>query len=66
MPELVATTSHDFQAERSRLLALLEEFGTRDLAACAFEHAGLGPMSGKDSSRLQAKHLDHHLRQFGA
>jgi hypothetical protein len=24
-----------------------------------------GKMSGREVSRLHAKHLDHHLRQFG-
>ena len=28
-------------------------------------HHGLGPMTGTDWSRLQGKHLDYHLQQFG-
>ena len=30
------------------------------------EHAAFGSMSGRDWSRLMAKHFDHHLRQFSA
>ena len=27
--------------------------------------AGMGDLNGRQWSQLQAKHLDHHLRQFG-
>ena len=33
-------------------------------AACC-EHALIGKVSGEDWGRLQHKHVDHHLRQFG-
>jgi hypothetical protein len=28
--------------------------------------AVFGPLTGREWSRLQAVHLDHHLKQFGA
>ena len=65
-PGFVAQTRHDFAAERARCLTLIDEIAKRDLAAAWPVNRDFGRMSGKDWSRLQAKHLDHHLRQFGA
>jgi hypothetical protein len=63
-PEFKPNGKYDFEAERARTLALIAEFAARDLNA-AWESSGvLGDMSGNDWSRLMAKHLDHHLRQF--
>ena len=64
-PEFLAAASHDFERERSRMLALLDEFGGVPLDAQWGPSALLGPMTGHEWSRLQAKHVDHHLRQFG-
>lgn len=46
-------------------LRLLDEFGSRSIDAAWPDSAFLGPMKGHDWSRLQAKHVDHHLKQFG-
>jgi hypothetical protein len=35
-------------------------------AAAGYPHALLGPLSGEEWGVLQHKHLDHHVRQFGA
>ena len=64
-PEFLAAASHDFERERARMLALLDEFGGVPLDAQWGPSALLGPMTGHEWSRLQAKHVDHHLRQFG-
>lgn len=61
----IATAHHDFEAERTRCRALLAELAERPLSTLDGEHPAFGRMSGRDQSRLQAKHLDHHLRQFG-
>jgi hypothetical protein len=66
MPELVAKASHDFDAERARCLSLIDEMAGRELSGTWANHPLLGPMNGADMSRLQAKHIDHHLKQFGA
>jgi hypothetical protein len=63
---LRATSRHDFEAERSRCLRLLDEMGRRDLAATWPAHPAFGAVDGTFHSRLQAKHVEHHLRQFGA
>jgi hypothetical protein len=65
-PGFVTGERHDFQAERARTLRLLDEFTSRSLDATNWgESPAFGKMSGREWSRLQAKHLDHHLRQFG-
>lgn len=66
MPELIARERYDFDAERARCLALVDEVGRAPIDAPWPVHPAFGPMSGRAWSRLQAKHLDHHLTQFGA
>jgi hypothetical protein len=61
-----ATKRYDLEAERARLLRLIDEFTARPIEGPWPLHAVLGRMSGEQYSRLQARHLDHHLSQFGA
>lgn len=65
MPELVSGKRHDFEAERSRAVQLIERFAGRSVDDTWPVHPVFGKFSGADYSRLIAKHLDHHLRQFG-
>jgi len=64
-PDMVAAGHHDFELEKMRCLDLIDRFAHRDMNAVWPPSANLGEMRGRDWSRLQAKHLDHHLRQFG-
>jgi len=64
-PELLASASHDFEHERRRTLALLDDFAAVPINARWGDSAFLGPLTGEEWSRLQGKHVDHHLRQFG-
>ncbi len=66
-PELVLSTPHDFEREKARLVAVLRKFHAAGPAVAGrYEHAFIGKLSGEEWGRLQHKHLDHHLRQFGA
>jgi hypothetical protein len=66
-PTFVVREPCDFAAERSRLLALIDRFVQRGAAAAGnATHAFFGRMSGEEWGRLMYKHIDHHLRQFGA
>lgn len=65
-PSWVAGARYSFDVERERTLALIDEFSRRRLDEPWPPSAAFGPASGRDWSRLQAKHLDHHLRQFSA
>lgn len=64
-PQFVTTVRHDFPRELDRCRQLIDEVAAHSLEGLASKHPVLGHMSGRDHSRLQAKHLDHHLRQFG-
>lgn len=66
-PELVLSTPHDFEREKARLVGVLRKFHVAGSAVAGrYEHALIGKLSGEEWGRLQHKHLDHHLRQFGA
>lgn len=65
-PTFVVKDTRDFAIEKVRLEALIERFAARGPeAAAAQTHSFLGRLSGEEWGRLMAKHLDHHLRQFG-
>jgi hypothetical protein len=65
LPSWVATGHHDFEAERERCLRLIDELAARRLESNWPPSPVLGAMSGRDVTRLHAKHLNHHLTQFG-
>lgn len=62
----VAKQSYDFATEKAKMLRLIDEMCARDCAGSWPANPTFGKMSGKEWSRLMAKHLDHHLRQFNA
>jgi hypothetical protein len=64
-PALVAKSTHDFEAERTRCVQLVDRLANRTIAGVWIDHPTFGPMVGEEVSRFHAKHLDHHLRQFG-
>ncbi len=64
-PSWVAGGRYSFDDERARCLRLIDEFTSRDINA-AWPPSAFGAASGREWSQLQAKHLDHHLKQFGA
>ena len=65
MATLVAKQLYDFADEHQRCLQLIDKFTSKRLEEEWPENPIFGKVSGRDLSRLQAKHLDHHLRQFG-
>jgi hypothetical protein len=66
-PALVVKGEPDFEAERERLRGLIERFAVGGPAACTeHPHAFFGKLTPAQWSMLMYKHLDHHLRQFGA
>ena len=63
---LEVTEHYDFESERSRCLELVHRFTARRPADPWPPHPIYGVIPGAEVSALHAKHLDHHLRQFGA
>jgi hypothetical protein len=64
--DFVPKTNYDFDGERDRLLGLVDAVASKPIGGAWPRHPAFGPMSGREVSRLLAKHLDHHLKQFGA
>ena len=65
--KLVVTDPRDFLREQERLKACLREFHERGEGKCTrHPHPFFGSLSPQDWARGMYKHLDHHLRQFGA
>jgi hypothetical protein len=66
-PDYRITDERDFEKEHARLAALVDRFCSRGPAGAeGVVHPFFGRLSGDEWGRLMYKHLDHHLRQFGA
>jgi len=56
-----------FEAEKSKLIKLIQGFQQKGESGLTKDpHPFFGELSVKEWDILQVKHLDHHLRQFGA
>ena len=62
----VAKAEHDFETERARCRALIARFVSRPIDGDWPMNASFAIANGRFESKLQARHLDHHFRQFGA
>jgi hypothetical protein len=64
---LVVADPRDFQREQERLKLCVHQFHDGGEAKCTRNpHPFFGALSPQDWARGMYKHLDHHLRQFGA
>ena len=67
MPEMKVADTPDFAVERTRLLALIDRFAAAGPAGCTTHpHSFFGRLTPDEWAVQMYKHLDHHLRQFGA
>jgi hypothetical protein len=57
-------TSGDFAKEKSKWIALIEEYGTS--VNNSIMHPFFGDINKEQIGSLVYKHTDHHLRQFGS
>ncbi|MGQ0646497.1 MAG: DUF1569 domain-containing protein [Gemmatimonadaceae bacterium] len=65
-PALVVKDSLSVAAERQALEGAIDTFCARDREREWPQHPAFGPLSGEGWGVFAYKHLDHHLRQFGA
>jgi hypothetical protein len=65
-PELLTRRAEDWDAERAVLKHLLERLGALEGARDWPEHPAFGRLGSRDWGALVYRHVDHHLRQFGA
>ena len=64
---LIMQGERNFVAERQRLLDWVDRFSTGGAEQCTTHpHCFFGSMSPNEWAIMGYKHLDHHLRQFGA
>jgi hypothetical protein len=65
-PAFRIADAREFDAERDRLVAYLRRVAGEGRAAFeGRESLSFGPLTAAEWNVLFAKHLDHHLRQFG-
>jgi len=66
-PDLVVADDRDLETERQRLDRAIERFATAGPEGCTTHpHTFFGPLTSNEWAVLMYKHIDHHLRQFGA
>jgi hypothetical protein len=66
-PEFKVTDPRDFAKEKQSLLDLVRRFGKGGPGALTRSpHPFFGALTPDEWQALQWRHLDHHLRQFGA
>jgi hypothetical protein len=66
-PTLVVSDERDLARERARLRAAIDRFAVAGLAGCtSHPHFFFGKLTPEQWAILAYKHVDHHLRQFGA
>lgn len=63
--EMKVTRPTDFETDRARLIALVNETSARGPSAAWAVHPAFGDMSGREYGVLIYRHFDHHLKQFG-
>jgi hypothetical protein len=65
-PEWISDSRYDFDSEKRQALSLIAEVASRPLDSAWPRHSMFGDVGGRYWSQVNAKHLDHHLRQFSA
>jgi Protein of unknown function (DUF1569) len=64
--EAVIADERSFERERTQLISLLERSVNSGMAVITKDpHPFFGTMTTQEWDRLQSKHLNHHLQQFG-
>jgi hypothetical protein len=65
-PELYPGAAASLEEERAALLALLDRIGAGPREGTGPTHPLFGPLSWREWGTATHKHVDHHLKQFGA
>ena len=64
--EFKISNERNFEKERQKLIGYINRFVNEGYTITATKHPFFGEMSSQEWATLAYKHLDHHLRQFGA
>jgi hypothetical protein len=64
--EIKVVDSRDFQKEKTNFITAVKKLGEgREKVATATQHPFFGKMTAQEWGRINYKHADHHLSQFG-
>jgi len=66
IPAFKITEDKDFKTEKAELLSLVKELHTQKDRENWQPHPTFGKFTKEQWGKMQYKHLDHHLKQFGA
>ena len=66
LPELRDQLTTGWEQDRDELKNHVSRVAAQDRSQPWPRHAAFGPLTPSQWARLIWKHLDHHLRQFGA
>lgn len=64
-PEFVFPDKYDFEQAKNELITTYSKFAQGHQSIKIMNHPFWGKMTYEDWDKLQYKHLDHHLKQFG-
>ncbi|NND62025.1 MAG: DUF1569 domain-containing protein [Flavobacteriaceae bacterium] len=65
VPQFKEREPRDFKVEKAKLQELIKEFGEKSDQLGNDPHPSFGKITKEQWGKMQYKHLDHHLRQFG-
>jgi len=66
-PKMLEANPKDLEQEKTALVEAVKAFSARGPSGMpAGAHPFFGKMTPEQWNRLMSKHIDHHLRQFGA
>jgi hypothetical protein len=65
-PELLERKPVNWAVELEALASAVNQFAARDVNSTWTPHVAFGALTGAQWGRLNYRHLDHHLGQFGA
>lgn len=65
-PQFIIKDERDFEKEKEQLLSLIAEFRRRGPEGTGnYPHPFFGTFTKEQWGKMQYKHADHHLKQFG-
>ena len=65
LQDFKVVNAEEFDKEKEQLISYVNEFQKKDLNLHWPEHPFFGKFTTAQWGKMQYKHLDHHLRQFG-
>ena len=65
-PQFKISDEREFEAEKEKLVRYINRFSNEGYTITSTLHPFFGKLSSQEWAVLAYKHLDHHLKQFGA